>query len=539
MAMSRRIVTFAFLGLFLPLLGWSAPVPQPPSITWGALYSAVETAALFPDQKTFADAIPRMAPERVMADYRREKDQSGFSLRAFVAGHFSLPARKAPPVTRHPGQDVRDYIRQMWTVLRRDPDEAEPNSSLLALPHPYIVPGGRFSEIYYWDSYFTMQGLMQDGQHDLARDMLANIADLIRRYGHMPNGNRSYYLSRSQPPFFAAMVELVASYDGDTVYRRYLPQLQAEYDYWMEGADRLAPGKAHRHVVRLGDGTLLNRYWDGRDGPRDESWRHDVETARQSNRPAATIYQELRAGAESGWDFSSRWLGDGRRLATIRTTDIAPVDLNSLMQHLEQVLATAYERAGDAAKARLYADKARARANAIRTLMWDRNSRLYADYLWREARRSSELSAATVYPLYFGIANQDQARLIAEILRRDFLKPGGLATTRQVTGQQWDRPNGWAPLQYLAVEGLQRYGEPALAAEIAKRWIGENIRSYARTGVLREKYDIEASEHRDAGGGEYALQIGFGWTNGVLARFLSEYPQFGRANEPPGRSRSQ
>jgi alpha,alpha-trehalase len=424
-------------------------------------------------------------------------------------------------------------------VLRRAPDEAENNSSLLALPRPYIVPGGRFSEIYYWDSYFTMQGLVQDGQGELARDMLANIADLIRRYGHMPNGNRSYYLSRSQPPFFAAMVELVAGHDGDTVYRRYLPQLQAEYDYWMEGADRLAPGKAHRHVVRQGDGTLLNRYWDDRDAPRDESWRHDVATARQSNRAAATIYRELRASAESGWDFSSRWLGDGRRLATIRTTEIAPVDLNSLMQHLEQVLAMAYGRAGDAAKARLYAAKAQARANAIRTLMWDRNNRLYTDYLWHEARQSNELSAATVYPLYFGIATQDRARLIAGRLRQDFLKPGGLATTRFVTGQQWDRPNGWAPLQYLAVEGLKRYGESDLAAEIAKRWIGENVRSYARTGVLREKYDIEASEHRDAGGGEYALQIGFGWTNGVLARFMTEYPQFGRASEPPGHSRSR
>jgi alpha,alpha-trehalase len=539
--MRKRIAIFALLGLLLPVLGWSAPVPQPPSEIWGPLYRAVEMAALFPDQKIFADAIPQAAPERVMADYRRQKDQADFSLRSFVAGHFSLPMRKAQPVTRHSGQDVRAYIRQMWTALRRDPNQAEINSSLLALPHPYIVPGGRFSEIYYWDSYFTMQGLVQDGQHGLVRDMLANIADLIRRYGHMPNGNRSYYLSRSQPPFFAAMVELVAGHDGDDVYRLYLPQLQAEYDYWMEGADRLAPSGAHRHVVRLRDGTLLNRYWDDRAAPRDESWRQDVETARQSNRPAGVIYRELRAGAESGWDFSSRWLGDGRRLATIRTTDIAPVDLNSLMQHLEQVLATAYDRAGDGAKARLYAAKAQARANAIRSLMWDRNNRLYADYLWREARRSDELSAATVYPLYFGIATQQQARLIAGALRHDFLKPGGLATTRRVTGQQWDRPNGWAPLQYLAVEGLKRYGEPALAAEIAKRWIGENLRSYARTGLLREKYDIEAAEPGDAGGGEYALQIGFGWTNGVLARLMTEYPQYARSgpSAPPGRSRSE
>src|SRR3569623_113091 len=178
-----------------------------------------------------------------------------------------------------------------------------------------------------------MLGLMQDGQVALARDMLANIAGLIDRYGHMPNGNRSYYLSRSQPPFFAAMVELLASHDGDSVLRQYLPQLQAEYDYWMQGAP--ASGGADRHVVRLRDGTLLNRYWDARAVPRDESFRQDVDAARRSGRPEDEVYRALRAGAESGWDFSSRWLGDGRSLATIRTTDIAPVDLNSLMQQLE------------------------------------------------------------------------------------------------------------------------------------------------------------------------------------------------------------
>jgi alpha,alpha-trehalase len=522
--MKYRIVSFALLGLLLPVLGWSAPPPAPPSLTWGKLYDAVEMAALFPDQKIFADAVPRDPPERIVAEYARDKDRPGFSLRAFVADHFTLPRRKGPAVTRQPDQDVRAYIREMWTVLRRTPDETEPNSSLLPLPHPYIVPGGRFSEIYYWDSYFTMQGLMQDGQYGLARDMLANIASLIRRYGHMPNGNRSYYLSRSQPPFFAAMVELVAAHDGAGVYRLYLPQLQAEYDYWMEGAQTLAPGTAHRHAVRLRDGTLLNRYWDDHATPRDESWRQDVETARQSNRPAATIYRELRAGAESGWDFSSRWLGDGQRLATIQTTDIAPVDLNSLMQHLEEVLANAYRLSGDAEKSRLYAAKAQTRADAIRTLMWNGRDQLYTDYLWRSERQSRELSTATVYPLYFGIATQEQAHAIAGALRRDFLKPGGVATTRRTTGQQWDRPNGWAPLQYLAVEGLKRYSEKALAAEIARRWIGQNIRSYAKTGVLREKYDIEARHPRAAGGGEYALQIGFGWTNGVLARLMTDYP---------------
>ena len=526
-----RAAALLLAALLFP--GPAGSAEEPPSQAWGALYGAVEMAGLFADQKTFADAIPRGSVAQIKADYVREKHQPGFSLRAFVAAHFALPSRNQTPVARRPGLDVRSYIRETWKTLRRAPDEAEPDSSLLPLPHPYIVPGGRFREIYYWDSYFTMQGLMQDGQYDLARDMLANIADLIRRYGHMPNGNRSYYLSRSQPPFFAAMVELLAGQDGDGLYRRYLPELQAEHDYWMEGAGVLAPGRAHRHVVRLDDGTLLNRYWDDSDRPRDESWRADVETARASNRPAPTVYRELRAGAESGWDFSSRWLDGGNRLSAIRVTDIAPVDLNCLMQHLEMVLSKAYGLSGDSAKAKLYADRAEARAQAVRRLMWDGKDHLYADYLWKEKRRSPELSAATVYPLYFGIATSAQADAIAGALRRGFLKPGGLATTLKTSGQQWDRPNGWAPLQYLAVEGLKRFGEKALAAEIARRWIAENIRGYERSRTLREKYDIESS--KTAGGGEYAVQVGFGWTNGVLARLLAEYPPAPSA--PPARFR--
>jgi len=517
--MKHRAVLFVLFGLLLPVLGWAAP--QAPSITYGELYRAVEMSGLFSDQKTFADARPAEPPRQILADYERDRAKPNFSLQAFVGRHFIPPQTAA--VTHHPyRQDVRAYIRQMWTVLRRPPDKAEPHSSLLPLSQPYIVPGGRFREIYYWDSYFTMQGLIQDGQAGLARDMLANIASLIGRYGHMPNGNRSYYLSRSQPPFFAAMVELVASRDGDKVFRQYLPQLQTEYDYWMQGAP--APRGADRHLVRLSDGTLLNRYWDERAAPRDESFRQDVETAHRSGRPDAEVYRELRAGAESGWDYSSRWLADGRSLTTIRTTSIAPVDLNCLMQHLEQVLARAYRLSGEAEEAQAYAEKAAARTAAIRRVMWQQKEGLYADYLWREQQQSPVLSAATVYPLYFGIATQEQAHAIAAALRRRFLMPGGLATTPNRTGQQWDRPNGWAPLQYLAVEGLKRYGENRLAAEIARHWIRTNLNSYARIGVLQEKYDIETPHPKEAGGGEYAVQDGFGWTNGVLVKLMTEYP---------------
>ncbi len=522
----RRIVPRALLlaALLCGLLGAAIAAPPPPSESLGDLYRAVEMASVFPDQKTFADAVPRQSIPAVLGEFRSEKSQPGFSLRAFVAAHFRLPALSVPKLSRPENQSVDAYLRQMWTVLRRAPDRDQPGSSLLPLRHPYIVPGGRFDEIYYWDSYFTMLGLMQHGQDALAASMLANMADLIDRYGHVPNGNRTYYLSRSQPPFFAAMVTLVAEREGAGIYRRYLPEMEAEYRYWMEGAAGLQSGMAHRRVVRLRDGALLNRYWDDRAAPRDESWRHDVETARAAHRPLPDVYRELRAAAESGWDFSSRWLTDGRTLGTIRTTAFAPVDLNALMQNLENTLAKASAVAGDPAKANFYAGRARARAAAIRRLMWNQREGIFMDYLWQERRQSTARTAATVYPLYFGIASPPQAHAVAATIRQDFLRPGGMATTLVETGQQWDRPNGWAPLEYLAVAGLDRYGEKALARQIAARWIHTNVAGFKVTGVLQEKYNIERPGSVEASGGEYALQIGFGWTNGVLAKLRAMYP---------------
>ena len=372
-----------------------------------------------------------------------------------------------------------------------------------------------------------MLGLLRDGRVDLARDTLDNFASLIDRYGHIPNGNRSYYLSRSQPPFFSLMVELIAARDGDQVLVKRLPELEAEYAYWMDGAAALPPGSAFRRVVRLPDGVLLNRYWDDRAAPRDESYREDVETAARANRPAEEVYRDLRAGAETGWDFSSRWLADGKTLATIRTTAIAPVDLNALMVHLEETLARAYRLKGDAPAAARFQAAADGRAAAIRRLMWNAKGNFFADYLWREGRLSDALTAATVAPLAFGVASPDEAHAVAETLRTRLLEPGGLGTTLADTGQQWDQPNGWPPLQYLAIKGLNACGERDLAREIARRWIGTNVRGYAASGVLVEKYDVaHAPGEGPAGGrgGEYALQVGFGWTNGVLAELMAEYP---------------
>jgi alpha,alpha-trehalase len=351
--------------------------------------------------------------------------------------------------------------------------------------------------------------------------MVDNFASLIDRYGHIPNGNRTYYLSRSQPPFFASMVELIAadSRDPASVYVTFLPALSKEYAFWMEGADTLEPGNAHRRVVRLKDGTLLNRYWDDRDSPREESYREDVATARASNRPATEVYRDLRAGAETGWDFSSRWLADGKTLATIRTTALVPVDLNSLLFHLETTLAKAYAFSHDADKAAELSAHAALRKAAILRYLWDPASGVYTDYLWREGMPSGKVTAATLYPLFFGLATKSHADRVATVVQAQLLKAGGLVTTTVESDEQWDAPNGWAPLQWIAVKGLADYGESDLSRTIASRWMNNVVAAYRRTGKLMEKYNV-VDPSQAGGGGEYPGQDGFGWTNGVLRKML-------------------
>jgi alpha,alpha-trehalase len=234
------------------------------------------------------------------------------------------------------------------------------------------------------------------------------------------------------------------------------------------------------------------------------------------------VYRNLRAAAESGWDFSSRWLADGRSLATIRTVEIAPVDLNSLLYGLEQTLAQAYRLAGRAADASRVSARAWARRVAMHRHLWDAGRGTFGDLVWKTGEFTGIASAAMLYPLFSGIATPAQAGSVAAVMRAELLRPGGIVSTTAVTGQQWDAPNGWAPLQWIAIEGLRNYGFAPLAADIARRWIGENLEVYRATGKLVEKYDV--SGDAAGGGGEYPLQDGFGWTNGVLRRLLAMYP---------------
>ncbi|HEV8510054.1 MAG TPA: alpha,alpha-trehalase TreF [Gemmatimonadales bacterium] len=504
------------------------PTAYDPAHDIGSLFSDVQLSGIFPDSKEFVDARPRLDPSGVEARYDSARRTTGFVLRAFVEQNFLLPQPAGDGYHTVASQSMVAHINALWPVLTRSPDSSDPRSSLIPLPQPYVVPGGRFREIYYWDSYFTMQGLVQAGRTDLVKNMLDNFAHLIRTVGHIPNGNRTYYLTRSQPPYFAAMVGLYARATDTTQALAYLDALEKEYGFWMDGAEQLKPGQFYRRVVRMPDGVMLNRYWDDSDEPRPESYRPDVEigqTLPESLR--ANFYRNARATAESGWDFSSRWMRDPKDLRTLETTDLLPVDLNSLLWNAERMIAAlrAFRRsAGDDAIARRFNQQADARRQAI-LLMYEPSLGFFFDVRWRTGERVTDRpTLAAAAPLYFGIATADQGRRVAARLERDFLKPGGFVTTNFASGQQWDAPNGWPPLEWLTIEGVRRYGRADLADKAAGRWLSLLGRTYRSTGRMMEKYDV-VNVNRKAGGGEYPTQDGFGWTNGVALALCGEAAQ--------------
>lgn len=490
-----------------------SPLPPHPAEIYGALFRAVQRGHLFADQKTFVDCVPKLPPEEILAHFAAaSRAGQPPDLRAFVAEHFLVPA--TPHVGAPPKDTLSHHLEAAWQHLRREPDRIVAGSSLLPLAHPYIVPGGRFREIYYWDTYFTALGLRANGHEDLIEAMADNLAGLIQRYGIIPNGNRTYYLTRSQPPVLALIVELIAQHRGPSAYIRYRPALELELEYWN---DRLAPT---RHRCDVG-GDELHRYYDQLDEPRWEAFALDEEIAARAGQPDG-LFRHLRSATESGWDFSSRWYSGGETLAHTRTTDFAAVDLNCLIVQLERTLATACTAAGEPARAAEFAAAAARRAEVIRRRCWSDAAGFFCDFHLPAGRCSGHRTLAAVAPLFLRIATPAQADAVAKVLRADFLQCGGLVTTLVQTGEQWDFPNGWAPLQWMAVQGLGAYGHHDLAAEIARRWMRLNADVFTATGCLLEKYNVV--DCKVGGGGEYPTQDGFGWTNGVLLGLMKEYP---------------
>ncbi len=481
-----------------------------PDQIYGELFEAVQLGQVFMDSKTFVDMIPLFSPEKILSDFNKEKENEDFDLKRFVLQNFKEQQLFSSDFKTDTNQDLATHIAGLWKYLTREKDEKIEGSSLIPLPHPYIVPGGRFKEIYYWDSYFTMLGLAENGQVEMIENMVKNFAYLIDLIGHIPNGNRSYFVSRSQPPFFALMVDLLAELKGEDILIEYLPSLEKEYKFWMSPESK--------RTVKI-DGYILNRYFDNKNFPREESYEEDVKL--KGEFPHSMLH--LRSACESGWDFSSRWLDDNKNLEKIRAADILPVDLNSLLYFLEKTISKANKLCGDKRETEKYLALSQKRAKAIEAVFYHKEVESFVDYDV-EKGQLTQLTLAMLFPLFFKIANQEQADEVAAKIEKQFLKQGGLVTTLLQTGQQWDAPNGWAPLQWIAVKGLDNYGHQKLALEIAQRWCNLNEKVFHNTGQMMEKYNV-VDLTLDAGGGEYDVQEGFGWSNGVylaMQNFISK-----------------
>nr|WP_293833568.1 trehalase family glycosidase [uncultured Arsenicibacter sp.] len=492
---------------------------------YSKLLEDVQLKGVFADSKTFPACTPRFPVATIVSNYEQKRQQRNFDLKSFVDQNFIVPVQASVPLTRDPDASVQKSLEDQWKFFVRQPVPAKQQgqSTLIPLLKPYMALDAGGEDLGYWQSVFTMMGLHAAGvtQVAMVRNMADNFSYLINRYGYVPAGNRTYYLSRSQPPVYALMVNLLTEVQGRRSLINYLPALQKEYDYWMAGKEKLAQnGQADRRVVRLSSTIYLNRYFDDRDTPRPEAYREDVAVARQraglfkKGRPEAEIYRDIRAAAESGWEGSSRWLKDGKTPRSIQTTNVIPVDLNCLLFHLEVTLSDAYRLKGNKKLAQQYLELARQRYNAIQRYCWNPRRAFFCDYDLTTQKSTPVSSLAAVYPLAFRAATREQAQQVAAALKRDFLKPGGLVTSLTVSGQPWDAPYAWAGLQWLAIRGLRQYGESALADQIKLNWISDNLRVFKANGYLMPKNNLVSQLNTPVSTVPYAP------SNGVLLWML-------------------
>jgi len=404
---------------------------------------------------------------------------------------------------------------------------------LLYLPRPYVVPGGRFNEMYGWDSYFIQVGLLRDHQDALAKDMADNFLYEIRNYGKILNANRTYYLTRSQPPFLTQMLLGVYRQTKDRKWLAdALPAVISYYRFWT----------SEPHITR---DTGLSRYYDIGEGPAPESLSaerdsqglthydrvkkyyrteqvtdYDVSEFYDRKRDALTeqFYKGDRSMRESGFDPSNRF---GPFSVDIIHYD--PVCLNSLLYLMESQTAEILEIVGRGAEAGAWRKRAADRAAAINGLMWDPRDGLYYDYnfVHRNLRHYPYLT--TFYPLWAGIASKEQAAAVEHNLPK-FERPGGLATSTYDSGNQWDLPFGWAPLEMIAVDGLRRYGFNDDADRISREFLSLVESEYNKVGFIVEKYDVvhRGTDSTSIRFGYQSNQAGFGWTNAAYTHLLDE-----------------
>lgn len=608
-------VKFALLLLSSALLPLVSPECTHPIYCDGPILHAIQTSRVFRDSKTFVD-LPTKAS---IAEIRSAFDSlpsppSKDDITEFINTYFHPPGAEMKPVAPRdwvpsPSQfleNVKDdklklfgsAVHFKWKDLTRKFDTSQLcetcEVSSIVVKKPFIIPGGRFREGYYWDSYWILKGLFASKMYETAKDMLENFFEVIEKHGFYPNGQRIYYLNRSQPPLLALMVKDYLTYTQDiSIIPRALNALIKEHTWWQTNRQiKITPPSSTDYVH-------LNIYNVITSRPRPESYIEDIETASHFSDEGdkAKLYSHLASGAESGWDFSSRWFNlthfesptNPPKLESTVTSNVVPVDLNSFMYACETVIAELlqHETVKNPLKAQYYQRLATERGKAIHSLLWDEEEKLWFDYDLREKKVRKEMG---VYPSSYTPLWSSATTLLSEsdiesVFTRlqseieSAVHPGGVPTSGVQSGQQWDHDNVWPPLQHILSTFLHPSSPPispfkfatlstgslSIPSHIMKRNLDTSLtlmQKYITTtycgwylsggdkiietgnpglvfgerdtkgeekgpngnknGWLFEKYDAK-KVGKYGGGGEYIVQEGFGWTNGVILDFLENH----------------
>lgn len=517
----------------------------------GPVLEAVQLAELYEDSKTFVDMTLKESSDTVLdafADIDDPTDKA--AIEEFVATYFEGPDLefddyeptdwKENPLFLEKIEDATyrkwaEDLHRLWFTLGRkikqDVKDDTDLYSLIYVDEYFVVPGGRFREFFYWDTYWIIKGLLLSEMYDTVRGMLRNWAALIDRYGKILNGNRVYFENRSQPPFFIPTVyEFYKATEDRAFLAEMMPFMEAEYTFWM-----------NERTVEIYDESkqtnhTLNQYNVRMGKPRPESFREDRETTQDlSEDEAAVVYAEIASACESGWDFSSRWLGpeEDAPLSSMRTTKIVPADLNSIMCLSERAMVTLHNVMGNFDKVLEYSNAVKARISAVESVLWSEDAGTWLDFDLETGEGNNKFSVANIFPLWARCFVEDEnggvtnfeTKVLEYLLNSEVLDyPGGIPSTLVDSGQQWDYPNVWPPLMEVAIQAIHSINSDeakTIAYNLAANWTSSNWEKYDETNVMYEKYNC--NDGTPGSGGEYIVQDGFGWTNGVILVLLDKY----------------
>lgn len=525
----------------------------------GDLLRDVALARIFEDSKTFVDKKLRFPEREILEKYAMLKSTAGNrgltkdQITKFVEDNFEdaveLENWQPPDFTDRPAliSLVADWKYQKWLLLlnqiwkqlgkKMDIDVLvnADRHSLIYVENGFFIPGGRFLELYYWDTYWIVRGALLCDMPHTARGIIENILSIVKRYGYMMNGSRRYYIGRSQPPLLIQMAATYYTTTNDLGFiKTNILTLEQEFQWWLK----------NRMVAINKDGNvyILGHYQVQTAGPRPESYREDYELAMNLTSEAAKnqLYNNLKAAAESGWDFTSRYFNDRNGMDTgglenLDTPNFINVDLNAILHANAVTLAEWFHILDDPVKAMYYKNLAKRFLIGIEAVLWSEEDGIWFDYDLRNERQRKQFYPSNFAPLWTGSYTFPKPLVarsaVRHLMNYNLISPNyiptyyGAPTSLRNSTQQWDFPNCWPPLQAMVIQGLDRtYDITAqlVAYNLASKWVYTNYIGFSRTGTMFEKYDALRLGSQ-GGGGEYKSQTGFGWTNGVIFELFARW----------------